>query len=163
MSQIQQPATEIPEPAPPRTPSPAAAPAHPALQGYRRGFDVTYAVLSVVFLAAILGQVFLAGLGTFHHRGAAGPGFGPHEDLGNILGIAAVVLFLISLVARASWRTVACAFLLGLLTETAQHALAQFGAENQWIGAAHALDGMIILLLAAGLALTSVRRMRAHR
>ncbi len=118
-------------------------------------------MLSVVLLLAVLAQMFLAGLGAFHRHDTPGVGFGPHEDLGNALGIAAVVIFLVSLVARASWRTVVCALVLAVLTEVAQHGLAQFGKDNQWIGAVHALDGMFILLLAAGLAFTSIRRVRA--
>lgn len=140
----------------PESSSPPVAP----LTGYRRAFDIAYAVLSVVLLLAVLAQMFLAGLGAFHRHGTPGVGFGPHEDLGNALGIAAVVIFLVSLVARASWRTVVCALVLAVLTEVAQHGLAQFGKDNQWIGAVHALDGMIILLLAAGLAFTSIRRVR---
>jgi len=130
------------------------------LTGYRRGFDVAYAWLSGVFLLAILAQTFLAGLGAFHRHGTPGVGFGPHEDLGNALGIAACVLLVLALVARPSWRVVVCALVLAVLTEVAQHGLAQFGKDNQWIGAVHALDGMFILLLAAGLAVASIRRMR---
>jgi hypothetical protein len=142
---------------PSESPSPPVAP----LTGYRRVFDVSYAVLSVVLLLAVLAQMFLAGLGAFHRHDTPGVGFGPHEDLGNALGITAVVISLVALVARASWRTVVCALVLAVLTEVAQHGLAQFGKDNQWIGAVHALDGMIILLLAAGLAFTSIRRVRA--
>jgi hypothetical protein len=131
-----------------------------SLTGYRRGFDVAYAWLSGVFLLAILAQIFLAGLGAFHRHGTPGVGFGPHEDLGNALGIAACVLLVLALVARPSWRIVVCALVLAVLSEVAQHGLAQFGKDNQWVGAVHALDGMFILLLATGLAFTSIRRVR---
>lgn len=157
MSQIQHQTAARTGPHEPPVPSTASI----TLTGYRRAFDVAYAALSVLFLLAVLAQMFLAGLGAFHRHGTPGVGFGPHEDLGNALGIAATVIFLVSLVARASWRTVICALLLAVLTEVAQHGLAQFGKDNQWIGAVHALDGMLILLLAAGLAFTSVRRVRA--
>ena len=153
-------------PAPPEpssrsgTSSPPTMSERAPLTGYRRGFDVAYAWLSGVFLLAILAQAFLAGLGAFHRHGTPGVGFGPHEDLGNALGIAACVLLVLALVARPSWRVVVCALVLAVLTEVAQHGLAQFGKDNQWIGAVHALDGMFILLLAAGLAVTSIRRIR---
>lgn len=130
------------------------------LGGYRRGFDIAYAWLSGLFLLAILAQMFLAGLGAFQHKDSPGPGFGPHVALGNRLGIAAGIIFLVALIAWVSWRIVACALVLAVLSEGAQHALAQFGWDNQWIGAAHALDGMVILLLAAGIAVTSYRRVR---
>lgn len=128
----------------------------------RHGFDIAYTVLSALFLLAVLVQMFLAGLGAFHQHGAPGPGFGPHEALGNRLGLAAIACFLVALVARASWRTVVGALVLALLTELGQHGLAIAGRDNQWFGALHALNGMIILLLATGLALAAVRRLRAR-
>lgn len=132
----------------------------PRLTGYRRGFDIAYATLSGLFLLAVAVQVFLAGLGAFHHHGDPGPGFGPHVALGDRLGLAATVVALVALVARASGRTVVGALVLAVLTEVGQHGLAQLGSGSQWFGALHALNATVILLLAAGLARSAVRRVR---
>lgn len=133
-----------------------SATTHP-LSGARRGADTAYAVLSLLFLAALLVQVFLAGAGAFAHRSVQHP-FAAHEDLGNVLGIVAVVLLVLALVAHVSKVTMIGAFVIALLTEVAQHGLAQGGDDNRWIGGAHAADGMIILLLAAWLAVAAYRR-----
>ncbi len=119
--------------------------------------DVAYAYLCGAFVLGVLAQVYLAGRGAF--RGVEGyQGFGPHETMGNILGIAAVVLLVLSLVARAGKTSMIGALVLFLLTEVAQHGLAQAGRSNAWVGGLHALDGMLILLLAIGLVFEAWRR-----
>jgi Mn2+/Fe2+ NRAMP family transporter len=130
------------------------------LPGVRRGADVTFAVVQALFVAAVLAQVFLAGLGAFTHRSTGSHPFAAHEDLGNILGIVAVALFVIAVIARASTATVVGALVLGVLTEAAQHGLAQGGHHHAWLGGLHALDGMIILLLGTWLAIAAYRRVR---
>jgi hypothetical protein len=137
--------------------APTEAPAT-ATVGYRVIFDRIFTAALALFAAAVLVQVFLAGLGTFHTRGNSGPGFGPHEVLGNALGITASVIMIISFVAHISARVVICSIVLAVLTEVAQHGLAQFGWTHQYLGALHALDGVIILLLAVGLLVGAVRR-----
>jgi hypothetical protein len=44
-----------------------------------------------------------------------------------------------------------------------QTALAAAGENSKWIGGLHALDGMVILLLSLGLAITARRRRTAAR
>ena len=46
-----------------------------------------------------------------------------------------------------------------LLTEVGEHALADGGHSHVWLGALHALDGVLILLLAIALVVASLRRM----
>lgn len=127
------------------------------LTGTRRGADVSFGYLAGLFVLAVLAQVFLAGVGAFGF-GASSPGFGPHEDLGNVLGIVAIVLFVISLVARATRGQWIGALVLALLTELAQHGLAAEGKNDVWVGGVHAFDGMLILLLAVSLSIASLRR-----
>lgn len=133
-----------------------------APSGFRRGCDTTYVVLSIVFLAAVLVQFFLAGYGAYaphHGPHAVRHAFGAHEDLGNYLGIFSVLLFVIALLARTSRRVVLCAFVVALLTEPAQHALAQVGKDHRWVGGLHAVDGLIILVLAIVVAISGYRRL----
>jgi hypothetical protein len=134
-----------------------AAPAGGQLTGVRRGVDLAFAVLATAFVGAVLVQVYLAGAGAFAHH-TVHHAFAAHEDLGNVLGIAAIVLFVLALVARVNWTTVIGALLLALLTELAQHGLAQAGHDNRWVGGVHAFDGMLILGLATWLALGAWRR-----
>lgn len=133
----------------------------PVPTGYRRGTDIAYTLLASLFVVAVLVQVFLAGAGAFaHHSGthAVQHPFSAHETLGNILGIAAVVLLVLALVAHVDRITMIAALVLAVLTEVAQHGLAQAGHDNRWVGGVHAFDGMLILLLASWLAIGGYRR-----
>jgi membrane protein implicated in regulation of membrane protease activity len=58
---------------------------------------------------------------------------------------------------------VLASLLLALLVVVAQVALAAAGDSNKWVGGAHALDGMVILLLSLGLAVTAWRRRSGSR
>lgn len=125
--------------------------------GVRRGFDTAYTVIACAFALAVFAQVYLAGAGAFAHHSVHHP-FAAHEDLGNVLGIAAVVMFVLALVARVNRATVINALVLALLTEGAQHGLAQAGHHNRWVGGLHAFDGILILVLAIWLAVAGYRR-----
>lgn len=137
-------------------------PAPVQLGGVRRGADLGFAGLAGLFTLAVLAQVYLAGAGAFAPHTVA-HAFAPHEDLGNVLGIVAIVLFVLALVARVSTATVLGALVLALLTELAQHGLAQAGHHNRWVGGVHAFDGMLILMLALWLTVAGCRRRFAAR
>lgn len=122
-----------------------------SLGGGRRRVDVAYGYLTGLFLLGVLVQVYLAGVGAFGHKQKGDGAFDPHESLGNVLGIVAVVLLVLALIARESKRTMLATFVLALLTEVAQHGLAQGGHNDKWVGGLHAFDGMLILGIAAWL------------
>jgi len=122
-----------------------AAPTPRALSPTRRRFDVVYGYLLGVFVLAVLVQIYLAGVGAFGSKKPHSGAFNPHEDLGHYLGIAAVVLFVLALVARESKYTVIGALVLALLTEVAQEGLAQGGHNDKWVGGLHAFDAALIL------------------
>lgn len=131
------------------------------LTGWRCRVDRVYAHLAGLFAIAVLVQVFLAGVGVFGDHAAKvanASSFDPHRALGTVLGLVAVVLFLVALAARESRATVIEALVLAALTLAAQPILANGGDSNKWIGGFHALDGMLILLLSVWLAGTSHRR-----
>jgi len=123
----------------------------------RRRVDTAFAVLVMAFTLAIFVQLYLAGAGAFAHHSVQHP-FAAHEDLGHYLGIASGVLLILSLIARATRRTVIGSLLLVLTTEVAQEGLASAGHDNRWIGGLHAFDGGLILLLALALSATAYRR-----
>jgi Mn2+/Fe2+ NRAMP family transporter len=147
--------------------NPPAAPSEPgALVGWRRGVDRVYCYLVGLFVLGVLAQVFLAGVGVFGDHAskvANASSFDPHRALGSVLGIVAVVLFLVALAARASRSTVIGALVLAVLTLAAQPALANAGDSNKWSGGFHALDGMLILLISVWLAVAAFRREMARR
>ena len=135
---------------------------HTGQSAVSRWADVIYTYLSAGLVLAILTQVYLAGYGAF--RGVQGhQGFEAHETMGNILGVITIVLLVLALVAHVNKATMGGAAVLVLLTEVAQHGLAQAGHSNAWIGGIHAFDGMVILLLATWLATTAWRRQSALR
>lgn len=137
-----------------------------ALTGKRRALDRAYGYLAGLFVLAVLVQVFLAGVGAFgdHARKIADANsFDPHRALGTVLGIVAVVLFLVALAARASRSTVIGALILAVLTLVAQSALASGGESNKWIGGIHAFDGMLVLVLSTWLAGAAHRREAVRR
>lgn len=128
-----------------------------ALSGARHGVDTAFAVLVILFTIALFVQIYLAGAGAFAHH-TVHQAYAAHEDLGNVLGIAAIVLLVLALVARLNRATMVGAFFLAVLTELAQHGLAQAGHHNRWIGGLHALDGMLILALASWLSIAAYQR-----
>ncbi len=124
------------------------------LTGTRHHADVLFGYLSGLFVLAVLLQVFFAGVGIFGHS------FVLHQDLGDALEVFAAVVFVVSLIARQSWRPITGAAIVLVLVAGAQHALAHAGWDNKWLGGLHALDGMLILLLAVWLAVSTLLRNR---
>ena len=134
-----------------------------SLTGYRSGFETAYGYLLCVFTIAVLVQIYLAGAGSFgDHKKSHSGAFDPHEDLGHYLGIAAVVLFVLALVAHESRRTVVGALILALLTEVAQEGLAQGGRSDMWVGGLHAFNAALILGLSIWLLVSWHRRQTSH-
>ncbi|MGA2519723.1 MAG: DUF6220 domain-containing protein [Acidimicrobiales bacterium] len=137
-----------------------------AVAGWRVGLDRVYAHLTGLFALGVLAQVFLAGVGVFgdHVRQVANAAsFDPHRALGTVLGVVAVVLFVMVALARPGRSAVIGALALAVLTLAAQPLLANAGDNNKWVGGFHALDGMLILILSLWVAGTSHRRQAARR
>jgi membrane protein YdbS with pleckstrin-like domain len=76
--------------------------------------------------------------------------------------LLAIILLILALAAWQSLAVVLSTLLLAVLVTVAQVGLAAAGDSNKWLGGAHALDGMIILLLSLWLAIAAWRR-RSHR
>jgi hypothetical protein len=134
--------------------------------GARRAADSAYGYLMAFFVLGVLLQVFLAGVGVFGinaRKVANASSFDPHRAWGSVLMIVSIILLVLALIAWHSVRTVLASFLLALLVVVAQVALAAAGDSNKWAGGAHALDGMVILLLSLGLAVAAWRRTAARR
>lgn len=121
------------------------------LKVYRRGL--------LVFLAAGVVQIFLAGLGAFRLlHGADDPALDPHRMLGFVMAGMAIVVLILTLIARAEARAIAGAVLLVFLTAFLQSLLAGLADDHVVFGALHATDGLLILAIPAYLYVWTGRR-----
>src|SRR5690349_8284441 len=75
----------------------------------------------LVFLTAGIVQIFLAGLGAFKLlHGAGDPALDPHRMLGFVMAGMAIVILILTLIARAGARAIAGAALLVFMTSFLQ-------------------------------------------
>ncbi len=131
------------------------------LSGLRRGADLAYGYLAAFFVLGVLFQVYLAGVGVFGinaRKVANASSLDPHRAWGSVLMLLAIILLVLALAAWRSAAVVLSTLLLAVLVTVAQVGLAAAGDSNKWLGGAHALDGMIILLLSLWLAIGAWRR-----
>ena len=122
-----------------------------------RGYQWTL----LAFLLAGVVQIFLAGLGAFRLQDQAGAGdsaFAPHRALGFSMGAVALLILVLAVIARPGTRAIAGSAVLVLLTLLMQSLLAGFAEDHVVFGALHALDGLLILSIAAYLYYWSRRR-----
>lgn len=118
--------------------------------------------LAALTVAATAAEFALAGLGAFRGADAARTQdsfYDPHRALGVAIGVLAVVLFIMVLAGRGRRRAVLTAGLLAVLAAAAQPLLAQAGGTTAWVGSLHAVNGLLIL----GLAATLIRQSRASK
>jgi type IV secretory pathway TrbD component len=131
------------------------------LIGARQRLDVAYGYLAGLFIIGVVAQFFLAGVGIFGIDAAKvqhAKSFDPHRDLGEVLGLIAVVMLILALIAHVSRRFMLETLVLVLLVEGAQHGLASAGDSNKWVGGLHALDGLVILFLALSIYASARKR-----
>src|SRR5215831_17461185 len=102
----------------------------------------------LVFLAAGVVQIFLAGLGAFRLlHGAGDSALDPHRTLGFAMAGMAIVLLILALIARAGIRVISGLVLLVILTSFVQSLLASLADHHAVYGALHATDGLLILAI----------------
>jgi len=113
----------------------------------------------LVFLTAGVVQIFLAGLGAFRLlHGAGDPALDPHRTLGFIMAGMAIVILIMTLIARAGTRAIVGAVLLVFMTSVLQSLLAGLADDHVIFGALHATDGLLILAIPAYLYVWTGRR-----
>jgi hypothetical protein len=144
-----------------------AAAGRPAAERAWGRADAALLGLAWTALVLIAAQFALAGLGAFTTVRAPGDNaYGPHEVLGLVIGIVTWVILgtaLASRPARAAPATLRLAVPLALLAMPAEPLLGDAGRHVPGVGALHALTGLAICGLAAGLAVASGRRRAAAR
>ena len=102
----------------------------------------------LVFLAAGVVQIFLAGLGAFRLlHGAGDSALDPHRTLGFAMAGLAIILLILALIARSGVRVISGMVLLVLLTSFVQSLLAGLADHHAVYGALHATDGLLILAI----------------
>src|SRR5215813_1169988 len=98
----------------------------------------------LVFLAAGVVQIFLAGLGAFRLlHGAGDHALDPHRTLGYLMAAMAIVILILTLIARAGTRAIVGAALLVVMTTVLQSLLAGLADDHVIFGALHATDGLL--------------------
>ena len=91
-------------------------------------------------------------------HGAGDPALDPHRMLGFAMAGAAVVILILTLIARPGARAVVGAVLLVLMTAFLQSLLAGLADDHVIFGALHATDGLLILAIPAYLYVWTGRR-----
>jgi len=118
----------------------------------KRAWYVYRVLIGLIALACVV-QIYLAGSGVFGMKGSASIGdqssFDPHRTLGNIIGIAAIVVFVLALVIW-DMKLVIWTFVLAVLAEAIQHVTTSAG--NSWVAGLHALSGLAVFVISAALA-----------
>src|ERR1700710_363235 len=120
------------------------------MTGYRATFGTITRILAMAAGTLAIVQFALAGFGAFDAFQKK-HGFGPHETVGNIIGGITLLILIAALVARVSRKTVIQAVVLFLLAAPIQPLLADWGKHHAWVGALHALVGLLILGACFGL------------
>ena len=121
-----------------------------------RGFRVAFLILVWVYLAAIMVQVFLAGVGMF------GPekSFADHRNLGWILHLGPVLLLVVGAVARVGRRTMWWTVAL-FLSVAVQPFLPGLRDDIPWAAALHPVNAMLIFWLTLSVGLRALALVRA--
>ncbi len=115
--------------------------------GYRTTSAKIMRILAMAVGTLAVIQFALAGYGAFstlnQHKEK---GFGPHETLGMVIGIATILVLIAALVARPGTRRMVQAAVLFVLAAPIQPFLADLGKDHgAWWGALHALVGVAII------------------
>jgi hypothetical protein len=122
------------------------------MAGVRRSASAVYRV--VITLTALAGvvQIFLAGRGVFGVRGGASldhqTSLDPHRTLGDIIGIAAIVLFVLALL-MLNRRLIVWTLVLVVLTEAVQRATST--PKHPWVAGLHPVSGVAIVAILGSL------------
>ena len=155
-------APEQPTLTPAHAASPAGTPATRA-GALRTAARIVYRWALLAFLLAGGAQIFLAGLGVFsfgdHDVAGGTSAFDAHKTLGFTLAGAAIIIFVLALIARAGVGPVVGCGVLVVQTSLLQSLLAGLADHTALFGGLHALDGLLVIGI-AGFLYAAARRQR---
>jgi hypothetical protein len=126
----------------------------------RKAFRYVLLVIAGVFVAAIVVQVFFAGLMLFGQAGSREL----HENTGYILGTAGALFLIVPALARASMRVIILGIILAIVTYF-QPFLTFARETSPYIAALHPVNALLIFTLSLVLfwrALALVQSERNH-
>jgi hypothetical protein len=130
--------------------------------GLRRYALAGYRWLLLAFLLAGFAQIFLAGLGVFsfgdHDVAGGTSAFDAHRTLGFTLAGVAVIVLVLAVIARPGVPAVVLSGVLVVQTTLLQSLLAGLADNAALYGGLHALDGILVLVIAGFLYAMSRRR-----
>jgi hypothetical membrane protein len=116
----------------------------------RRVGQVTYLVLAWLFLAAVITQFFLAGLGTFGAKT-----FEPHKDFAGVFHLLALLLLLLAIFVRRNRTDIILAVVLFVIT-TVQFSLPEARDDAPGVAALHVVNALFIWILGYHLAMRAL-------
>jgi uncharacterized protein DUF6220 len=130
------------------------------MAGVRRGAAAIYKVLIALFVAAVVLQIYFAGLGIFRSLPPEDgtvtseefeDNFGPHIATGYFLFLGSLLLLILILIAWTGPRSIGATFGLVLLM-IVQIVLSWFGEDVPGIAALHPVNALLVLGLSGFLA-----------
>jgi mercuric ion transport protein len=116
-----------------------------------RGARTAYLVVAWVFVACVVIQFFLAGLGVFDEPAQ----FETHRNFGYTFGFLVLVLLVLALIGRQPRRQFLGGTLLLVLLFALQSIFVGMRESNPTVAALHPLNGALILILSLVLATRS--------
>lgn len=120
------------------------------MAGLVRPARIGFAIVAWLFVACVVVQTYLAGLGVFDRPSA----FITHRDFGYLFGLLTLVLIVLAVLGRVPRRILGASILLLVLFALQSLFIAlRDGAPN--LAALHPVNGYLILLLAAWVAWTT--------
>ncbi len=125
----------------------------------RRYARIGFVGAAWLFVACVVGQVFLAGLGVF---GVPANDFSSHRSFGYTFSLLTLVLLILAIVGRMSRRLIGLsALLLGLFV--LQSVFVAVRVSYPAVAALHPLNGFLILIVAIIAGRDGWREMQARR
>ena len=122
----------------------------------RRVGEVSYLVLAWLFLAAVITQFFLAGLGTFGAKT-----FEPHKDFAGAFHLLALLLLLLAIFVRRNRTDIILTVVLFVIV-TVQFSLPEARDDAPGVAALHVVNALFIWMVGYHLAMRAlVTRFRA--
>jgi hypothetical protein len=115
----------------------------------QRGARMAYLIVAWLFVACVVIQFFLAGLGVFE----SGARFETHRDFGYLFGWLVLLLVILALLGRLPRRQFVGGSLLVLVLFFMQSVFVYLRSSAPAIAALHPLNGALILFLSVVLAL----------
>ena len=116
----------------------------------RRAGQSAYLVIAWLFLAAVITQFFLAGLGTFGAKS-----FEPHKDFAGVFNLLALLLLLLAIFVRRNRTDIILAVVL-LVIVGVQFALPGAQDDAPGVAALHVVNALFIWMVGYHLAMRAL-------